>query len=243
MEQNISEILKAIEQNNSSLRKLRKEEFAVFLKRKYEKSVFDYSEVLVASNYVDNFIKSKYSVKVKMYDIDDISLLQDIYVSMTQPQQHYFAFGGNRKPNPNRGVVMLCYIEFLQSQKLTTVAPQEGVELTGKDEGTVVEVQHKIYERDPQNRLACIDHYGWQCSACGLDLAKKYGEIGKNFIEVHHVVPLSEVKENHTVDPIKDLRPLCPNCHAMIHKIKPIITVEEFSKLISDGYKIINNMD
>ena len=42
--------------------------------------------------------------------------------------------------------------------------------------------------------------------------------MGKDFIHVHHIIPLNEIKEEYTVDPIKDLVPVCPNCHAMLHR-------------------------
>lgn len=45
-----------------------------------------------------------------------------------------------------------------------------------------------------------------------------YGELGKEFIHVHHIVPLHEIKETYKVDYRKDLGPICPNCHAMLHR-------------------------
>ena len=42
--------------------------------------------------------------------------------------------------------------------------------------------------------------------------------IGTGYIHVHNLKPLSEIKEEYKVDPINDLRPVCPNCHSMIHK-------------------------
>lgn len=56
---------------------------------------------------------------------------------------------------------------------------------------------------------------------------------GKDFIHVHHLIPLSEINQEYEVDPIKDLRPLCPNCHAMIHRKHPPFTIEEIKNLIN----------
>ena len=53
---------------------------------------------------------------------------------------------------------------------------------------------------------------------CGFDFEKTYGEIGKGFIHVHHIVPVSEIGESYRVDYEKDLIPVCPNCHAMLHR-------------------------
>lgn len=69
------------------------------------------------------------------------------------------------------------------------------------------------------------------CTACGLDFAKHYGEIGIGFIHVHHLRPLAEGARQ--VDPIADLRPLCPNCHAMVHQKTPPFTIEELKNMIA----------
>jgi len=87
-------------------------------------------------------------------------------------------------------------------------------------EGTPKQVTVNVYERNPEARAICIQRYGAICSVCSLDFGKKYGEIGKGFIHVHHLKPLS-VRKGYELNPIKDLRPVCPNCHAMLHKRKP----------------------
>ena len=66
-----------------------------------------------------------------------------------------------------------------------------------------------------------------------LDFEKKYGEIGKGFIHIHHKKPLSEINEEYEVDPIQDLIPVCPNCHAMIHMKKPAYSIDEIQSLLA----------
>lgn len=85
-------------------------------------------------------------------------------------------------------------------------------------EGAKVQVRMEKHERNPELRKACIDHYGYVCQVCGLDFTKAYGELGKDFIEVHHLTPISTTDGEHEVDPINDLVPLCSNCHSMIHR-------------------------
>lgn len=85
-------------------------------------------------------------------------------------------------------------------------------------EGARRTVSATIYERDPALRAACIDHYGVSCQICGLDFERRYGAIGSGFIHVHHLRPLSGVGEQHHVDPVADLLPVCANCHAMLHR-------------------------
>ena len=84
-------------------------------------------------------------------------------------------------------------------------------------EGDVKLVFTTKYERNPKARAACLEHYGYSCKICGMNFADAYGPEFKDVIEVHHIVPISKIGESYVVDPIKDLIPLCPNCHAAIH--------------------------
>lgn len=99
-------------------------------------------------------------------------------------------------------------------------------------EGSVRQVLVNAYERDRAARQACIRHYGLTCVACGLRFEQKYGALGAGFIHVHHVVPLSELGPNYELDPVKDLRPVCPNCHAMLHRQRPPLSVEALRGLM-----------
>jgi len=77
--------------------------------------------------------------------------------------------------------------------------------------------------KDPYARQQCIEHYGSRCSVCDFDFEQVFGERGRGFIHVHHLKPLSEIQDEYEIDPIQDLRPICPNCHAMIHH-NPVIS-------------------
>lgn len=69
--------------------------------------------------------------------------------------------------------------------------------------------------------------------ACGFDFEAVYGEAGKDFIEVHHIKPLSDVGEDVEVDPEKDLVCVCSNCHRIIHRKKDgICTIEEVKNAV-----------
>lgn len=85
-------------------------------------------------------------------------------------------------------------------------------------EGHKLQVTVNRYERDPKARAACIACWGTSCTVCILDFAERYGDLGAGFIHVHHLVPLSKIGKAYEVDPREDLRPVCPNCHAMLHK-------------------------
>jgi 5-methylcytosine-specific restriction protein A len=100
-------------------------------------------------------------------------------------------------------------------------------------EGTKKQITVNAYERSSQARQECINKYGYKCVICDFDFEKIYGDIGKNFIHVHHIKPLSEIDEKYKINPIEDLRPVCPNCHAMLHKRKPAYSIEEIKDKIN----------
>ncbi|MCK7546225.1 HNH endonuclease [Marinobacter bryozoorum] len=103
-------------------------------------------------------------------------------------------------------------------------------------EGAVTKVQVNAYERNPVARSICIEHYGCSCVVCGFDFEQKYGDIGKGFIHVHHLRELASIGTEYQVDPLKDLRPVCPNCHAMLHRRRPAFSIEELLKqLVADA--------
>lgn len=99
-------------------------------------------------------------------------------------------------------------------------------------EGLPSQVTQTVYERNPYARRACIDKYGHNCKVCNFNFEKAFGELGKDFIHVHHLKPISEIGKEYEVDPVKDLRPVCPNCHAMLHKKHGGITIEFLKSLL-----------
>lgn len=88
------------------------------------------------------------------------------------------------------------------------------------------------YERNPLARKRCLDHHGTRCAVCGLDLAERYGPQAKGVIHVHHLTPLTEVDTSYEVDPVNDLVPVCPNCHAVIHKRRPPYSLAEVRNML-----------
>lgn len=98
------------------------------------------------------------------------------------------------------------------------ILPQEIQTQQGIWEGALKRVVVNRYERDPGARAECIAKYGTDCSVCGFSFGAAYGEHGEGFIHVHHLVPLAAIRRRYKVDPIKHLRPVCPNCHAMLHR-------------------------
>lgn len=99
-------------------------------------------------------------------------------------------------------------------------------------EGAKKTIKVNAYERDLQARQDCLDEYGYLCQICEFDFEKVYGKRGKGFIHVHHIVPLSEIKKEYKVDPIKDLIPVCPNCHEMLHRKGHTISPKELKSIL-----------
>ncbi len=97
-------------------------------------------------------------------------------------------------------------------------------------EGALVKVMANKYERNQRARKECVKKKGYRCLVCGFDFKVTYGEIGENFIHVHHLVPISSIGKEYKLDVDKDLVPVCPNCHYMMHRKDPPYTVEELKK-------------
>jgi hypothetical protein len=101
-------------------------------------------------------------------------------------------------------------------------------------EGAKRSITVNAYERNKKARQACIDYYGYQCVVCNFNFEEIYGSVGEGYIHVHHIKPLSEVDSEYEVDPIADLRPVCPNCHSMIHRRSDPYEIAEVVAMI-DG--------
>ncbi|MCW9013519.1 MAG: HNH endonuclease [Gammaproteobacteria bacterium] len=124
--------------------------------------------------------------------------------------------------------IILCLLE------LEDISDELPIYERGLPEGAKVRVEVNKYERNPINRATCISHYGAKCHACGFVFAEIYGEIGDEYIEVHHITPVSRIGSDYIIDPINDLVPLCSNCHSMIHRRDPPLAIEVLKELIKN---------
>ncbi|WP_088707526.1 HNH endonuclease [Noviherbaspirillum denitrificans] len=115
------------------------------------------------------------------------------------------------------------------------IYPDELPQAATYTEGAGQQVVVNRYERSPEARNACITHFGNTCQVCALDFSEKYGELGAGFIHVHHRVSIAAIGNEYCVDPVNDLVPVCPNCHAMLHRREPPLEIEELRALMHDG--------
>lgn len=118
---------------------------------------------------------------------------------------------------------------------LPSFFPEELPSDVGHIEGLARSVLVNAYERSESARNACIDHYKPICQVCRLNFEEKYGEIGRGYIHVHHITPVSSIGRQYQVDPINDLVPVCPNCHAMLHRKNPPLSIEELRAKLNDS--------
>jgi hypothetical protein len=105
---------------------------------------------------------------------------------------------------------------------------------TGEDrmfsEGEKLRVYVNRYERDPTARAECIRRNGFQCSGCGINFSERYGKSAANFIQVHHVTPIRQGRRR--TNPSRDLIPICPNCHAVVHLRTPAFKIEDIRRML-----------
>ena len=125
---------------------------------------------------------------------------------------------------------------YLLSEEYATSNYPDEVEGGGHTEGATKQVSVNAYERSAKARSECISYYGAICYVCDFDFSEVYGkELGAGFIHIHHLVDISSIGKEYIVNPREDLRPLCPNCHAMVHKRKPAMHQDELKKVISEN--------
>lgn len=116
--------------------------------------------------------------------------------------------------------------------------PLEEIDISedeGRSEGKSIYRQVKMYERSRLNRAACIEIYGTKCKICSFSFSQSYGALGEGYIHIHHIVPVSALGGSYKLNPEKDLIPVCPNCHAMLHRTNPALSPDELVKLMKES--------
>ena len=99
-------------------------------------------------------------------------------------------------------------------------------------EGALKRVVRSVHERSRAAREQCIRTHGTSCAVCDFSFEQAYGRLGRGFIHVHHLRPMAEMSERYIVHPTRDLRPVCPNCHAMLHREEPPISLDELRSML-----------
>jgi 5-methylcytosine-specific restriction protein A len=141
---------------------------------------------------------------------------------------------GRTIPDDIAGKLEIDWANFLRPfiQLCELTLPEEIDTTKTFKEGSAKQIMVNSYERSAEARSRCVRHYGTDCSVCGFNFEKTYGHTGGDYIHVHHLKPLSEIEDDYLLNPIEDLRPVCPNCHSMLHRKKPPYTIEELKQKI-----------
>jgi len=121
---------------------------------------------------------------------------------------------------------------FASDESSEVFFPEEVSADRSYSEGAVRRISVNAYERNSKARAECISQFGYQCSVCRLLMTDMYGETGLHYTHVHHLTGLAEVGRKYQVDPKTDLRPVCPNCHAMLHTSNPPLSIEALQRRI-----------
>ena len=98
-------------------------------------------------------------------------------------------------------------------------------------EGAKSQIVVNAYERNKDARAECLSHHGRSCAVCDFNFGKEFGDLGEGFIHVHHRIPISTSSGINNINPIDDLIPVCPNCHAMLHRTADTMAIEDLKEL------------
>lgn len=123
-------------------------------------------------------------------------------------------------------------VDDVSPEQLPYVNPDELPSGQEYVEGASQPVLVNAFERSAAARSRCIEHYGTACVVCGFDFGRAYGTLADGYIHVHHLSPLSTINKAYVVDPIADLRPVCANCHSVIHLAGELRTIEEVQRML-----------
>lgn len=168
-----------------------------------------------------NSIKG-YAVFEKLKKVDKATLSFDYFVqNKLIPDAPIQGRRTDRDKDFNDPIrIFLAYIlnEFNNEIIATDYPDEADTENKSFPEGAKQTVQVNRYERNPEARAKCLEIHGTRCEICKMSFAETYGTFAKDFIHVHHITPLHQISESYEVNTETDLMPVCPNCHAMLHR-------------------------
>lgn len=177
----------------------------------------------------DNYVSGRVGhVFDPMIPLNDLPWFLDFLKS-----QHHFSLGLQTVKEEYARQLAALAANNGSSVSRVRVFPEEVPFAGVYREGSVSKVTVNAYERNAAARQRCIQHYGTDCCVCGFSFGRTYGMVVEGLIHVHHLRPLSEIGADYTVDPVADLRPVCPNCHAVLHSRTPAFSIEEVKTLLA----------
>ena len=190
---------------------------------KYINAINTFSAFLMKNDFIDKNI-------YEIININELKFIDALFTNNSVVKSY------NNKGNHLYSAAFHHYVTMIEDS-YTVEYYDEPSEISNDEtciEGARKSIYVNRYERSSFARRQCLKHHGYKCAVCSFSFEEMYGKIGKEFIHVHHIVPLSEIGDEYIVNPIEDLVPVCPNCHAMLHKKNEggYFTIEELRALI-----------
>jgi predicted HNH restriction endonuclease len=146
-----------------------------------------------------------------------------------------FLFAIERLLDPSSGLGSIDYISTNLDDGWTIGLRSTELEMdveTNAIEGQEQLVLSRRYERSSINRRMAIEMHGRTCIVCQFSFSSSYGSIAGDYVEIHHLVPVSFLDGPTPVSPKEDLVPLCSNCHRMAHRRWPPYSPEELREAL-----------
>jgi 5-methylcytosine-specific restriction enzyme A len=193
-------------------------------------SVVDQRPHWDGSDRTSNYVDVEFHQLVSPDDVLAVDVLENAI-----PAVHWrrVQASGISVPTDDEQKLERLWLDHLQKLGLAPVElPGEVADPTRFVEGATHQIWVNSYERNPAARRACIAHYGTICVVCKFNFGQRFGDLGEGYIHVHHLRDLASIGTKYEVDPIKDLRPICPNCHAMLHREAPAMSIEKLKEVI-----------
>lgn len=193
--------------------------------------VYNYSNLIQGKLFTrtTNIYGTEYYLQ-KIYEENGVEGLQNALLSLSQHIDYYEEKSGSSVKK--RKDVYERYLNLIDKEPQKTVYPDEVDIKIEYSEGKTKKVLVNSYERNPVARKKCIEHFGLNCQVCDFNFKEKFGDLGKDFIHVHHKIDIATIGNEYSVNPLTDLIPVCPNCHSMLHKRKPAYSISELKAMM-----------
>ncbi|WP_201770530.1 HNH endonuclease [Bordetella bronchiseptica] len=160
------------------------------------------------------------------------SASSNVYLFYRSDNRGPFAFAGMAKAKEVTDSTPVKILWGFEPATSVMRFPEELPESGFYVEGAKKTITVNAYERDTAARAACLRRWGLRCAVCSFDFKTRYGDLGEGYIHVHHLRPLAEIGVAYELDPVRDLRPVCPNCHAMLHRRTPVLSIEALQEIL-----------
>lgn len=232
------EVGKSIFQNQISLNEGKNSLASMGMKRSSAQDyIYAYSNLIQGKLFTRtiNSYGTEYYLK-RIYNENGNSGLKKALLSLNQHIEYYEETSG-ASVKKGREIYEKYYL-LVKADYGETVYPDEVDTNQKYSEGKTRQVTVNSYERNQLARQECIEYYGLNCQVCNFNFKDKFGDLGQNFIHVHHIIDLSTIGKEYSVNPKTDLIPVCPNCHAMLHKQKPAYSIEALKEKIKESTPI-----